>query len=97
MKTVIVTGCSGQLGKEICTQLTNLSLSVVGVDINDDILSLKLNNFTFTKLDITSENEVLSFYNNFISASMKRPKLFWSPFFYSCTRFLHRLLMLMCL
>ena len=67
MKTVIVTGCSGQLGKEICTQLTNLSLSVVGVDINDDILSLKLNNFTFTKLDITSENEVFSFYNNIIS------------------------------
>ena len=58
MKTVIVTGSSGQLGQAICHKLMRKNNYVVGVDIENNKSTDKMKNFTFKKIDITNKNEV---------------------------------------
>ena len=52
-KTIIVSGCNGQLGSAICKMFLNLKCKVYGVDINANKLRNK--QFTFIKCDISKK------------------------------------------
>ncbi len=62
MKTVIVTGASGQLGKAICKDLIKNDNFVIGVDKQKNSELDKLKNFIFKKVDITSQDNVRKFF-----------------------------------
>ena len=61
MKTIIVTGSSGQLGQAICIDLIKNNYAVIGVDKDSNSNLDKLKNFEFKKVDITSQDNVKEF------------------------------------
>ena len=62
MKTVIVTGSSGQLGQVISDKLIDEGNQVIGVDLENNPFLDNRKNFVFKKLDITSQVEVQNFW-----------------------------------
>ena len=52
-KTIIVTGCNGQLGKAICKMFLNLRCNVFGIDISTS--KFKNKKFTFIECDISKK------------------------------------------
>lgn len=59
-ETIIVTGSSGQLGREIIKQLLEKNYHVVGMDINKDNNLPDSNNFKFIKVDLTKKTEIVN-------------------------------------
>ncbi len=58
-KTVVITGCNGQIGRELCEQYASLGANVVGMDISEEQSSdLTLANFTYFTLDIRDSESV---------------------------------------
>jgi 3-oxoacyl-[acyl-carrier protein] reductase len=62
MKTIIITGASGQLGRSFISYLAqNNEYEILALDIGDE-LGLEISNVTYHKVDITSEKEVIAFF-----------------------------------
>jgi NAD(P)-dependent dehydrogenase (short-subunit alcohol dehydrogenase family) len=58
-KTVVITGCNGQIGRELCEQYASVGANVVGMDISEKQSSdLTLANFTYFTLDIRDSESV---------------------------------------
>lgn len=58
-KTVVITGCNGQIGRELCEQYASLGANIVGMDISEKQSSdLTLANFTYFNLDIRDSESV---------------------------------------
>lgn len=58
-KTVVITGCNGQIGRELCEQYASVGANVVGIDIPEKQSSdLTLANFTYFTLDIRDSESV---------------------------------------
>jgi NAD(P)-dependent dehydrogenase (short-subunit alcohol dehydrogenase family) len=58
-KTVVVTGCNGQIGRELCEQYASVGANVVGIDKSEDkSLDLTLANFTYFTSDIRDSESV---------------------------------------
>jgi NAD(P)-dependent dehydrogenase (short-subunit alcohol dehydrogenase family) len=58
-KTVVVTGCNGQIGRELCEQYASVGANVVGIDISETQSSdLSIENFTYFTSDIRNTDSV---------------------------------------
>ena len=55
-KIVLITGCSGQIGREITRLYLSLGAKVYGFDLNP--LKLKNKNFFFINIDITNQKKI---------------------------------------
>ncbi len=73
MKTILITGCNGNLAATIIPVLLNLNFKVLGCDIHDsnsietlETIELGLNEYT--KCNLSNENEIMSLINNFEQA-----------------------------
>ena len=59
-KTVLITGCSGQLGIALCKAYTELGSKVIGVDINEP--HNKIGKVSYFKLNIAKKNNIDEFF-----------------------------------
>ena len=55
-KIVLITGCSGQIGREITKLYLSLGTKVYGFDLNP--LKINNKNFFFTRIDITNQKKI---------------------------------------
>ena len=60
---ILLTGCCGQLGKEISASLKKRGVKIIGVDLEND--SYKENLFAFHQLDITNLEDVCSIFEKY--------------------------------
>ena len=72
MKTAIVTGGAGSLGKAICKKLASEGFMVYMTDISEErckeaIAEIKLENVRAKKLDVTEESDWISIYKDMIA------------------------------
>ena len=72
MKTAIVTGGAGSLGKAICRKLASEGFMVYMTDISEErckeaIAEIKLENIRAKKLDVTEESDWISIYKDVIA------------------------------
>ena len=67
-KTIIVTGCNGQLGNAICKMFLKLGSRVIGIDITLNKLTNK--RFTFVKCDISNKSDT----DEFVKKILKKEK-----------------------
>lgn len=52
-KSVIITGCNGQIGRELCKKYVSVGAKVIGIDLSKQhSTDLNLNNFTYLTSDI---------------------------------------------
>jgi NAD(P)-dependent dehydrogenase (short-subunit alcohol dehydrogenase family) len=58
-KSVIITGCNGQIGRELCRQYTDVGAKVIGIDIYEkQSPDLNLKNFTYFISDIRQSTTI---------------------------------------
>lgn len=58
-KSVVITGCNGQIGRELCRQYADLGAKVIGIDVNEkQSPSLILRDFTYLMSDIRQPNNI---------------------------------------
>ena len=55
---IIVTGSSGQLGREITKQLLDDNYFVIGMDKDYDPYYVRSNNFEFIQVDLKKKKEI---------------------------------------
>ena len=70
MKTILITGCNGNLAATIIPVLLNLNFKVLGCDIHDSnsiqtLGTIKLGLNEYVKCNLSNENEIMSLINNF--------------------------------
>jgi len=65
-KTIIITGCSYGLGRTLSKCFVEYGASVVGIDKfnSDDQFEMNASNFTFYKVDISREDEVIDCFHD---------------------------------
>lgn len=69
MKTAILTGANGQLGKSYLDTLVDLDYYIYAIDLNIDSI-IETKNIKPIRLDITNEKQVHEFYTNIISVDI---------------------------
>jgi len=58
-KTVVITGCNGQIGRELCEQYAALGANVVGIDISEKQSSdINVENFIYFTSDIRDSKSI---------------------------------------
>ncbi len=58
-KSVVVTGCNGQIGRELCKQYVNFGAKVIGIDISEKQSSdLTMKDFTYFISDICQSTKI---------------------------------------
>ena len=58
-KSVVITGCNGQIGRELCRQYTDVGAKVIGIDISEkQSTDLNLKNFTYFISDIRQSTTI---------------------------------------
>ena len=58
-KLVIITGCNGQIGRELCRQYTDVGAKVIGIDVSEkQSTELKLRDFTYLPADIRQSTTI---------------------------------------
>ena len=70
MKTILITGCNGNLAATIIPILLNLNFKVLGCDIHDSnsiqtLETIKLGLNEYSKCNLSNENEIMSLINIF--------------------------------
>ena len=70
MKTILITGCNGNLAATIIPVLLNLNFKILGCDIHDSnsketLKTIKLGLNKYIKCNLSDENEIMSLINNF--------------------------------
>jgi len=70
MRSVVITGVNGQLGKRFVENFIEKGDRVFGLDLSDCNLEVNSDNFSFHKVDITNEKEVISFYGELSEISV---------------------------
>ena len=90
MENILVTGCNGLIGQEVVKGLLKEGFKVTGID-NRETSDFNSKNFSFIKLDLTSELELTKLFamNDFshvihlaaIAHSIKGVKISWSRYY----------------
>jgi NAD(P)-dependent dehydrogenase (short-subunit alcohol dehydrogenase family) len=58
-KSVIVTGCNGQIGRELCRQYADVGAKVFGIDVSEkQSTELNLKDFTYFSVDIRQSTTI---------------------------------------
>ena len=58
-KLVIITGCNGQIGRELCRQYADVGAKVIGIDVSEkQSTELKLRDFTYFSADIRQSTTI---------------------------------------
>jgi NAD(P)-dependent dehydrogenase (short-subunit alcohol dehydrogenase family) len=58
-KSVIITGCNGQIGRELCRQYADVGAKVIGIDVAEkQSTDLNLNDFTYFSADIRQSTTI---------------------------------------
>jgi|688.fasta_scaffold485189_1 NAD(P)-dependent dehydrogenase (short-subunit alcohol dehydrogenase family) len=58
-KSVVVTGCNGQIGRELCKQYVNFGAKVIGMDVSEKQSSdLTMKDFTYFNSDIRQSTNI---------------------------------------
>ena len=58
-KVVIITGCNGQIGRELCRQYVDVGAKVIGIDVSEkQSTELKLRDFTYLPADIRQSTTI---------------------------------------
>lgn len=58
-KLVIITGCNGQIGRELCRQYVDVGAKVIGIDVSEkQSTELKLRDFTYLPADIRQSTTI---------------------------------------
>lgn len=69
-KIVIITGCNGYLGKELCINFLKNEALVIGID-KAKKNSLKVDNFKYLCIDIRDENKISKNFNRLFKKNLK--------------------------
>ena len=62
MKTILITGCSGEIGQFITKKLLEKKYRIIGLDKSKPFIKNK--NFIFYKQDVTDENGLKNYLMN---------------------------------
>jgi NAD(P)-dependent dehydrogenase (short-subunit alcohol dehydrogenase family) len=58
-KSVIITGCNGQIGRELCRQYADVGAKVIGIDVSEkQSTDLNLNEFAYFSADIRQSTTI---------------------------------------
>lgn len=58
-KSVIITGCNGQIGRELCRQYADVGAKVIGIDVSEkQSTKLNLNDITYFSADIRQSTTI---------------------------------------
>ena len=70
MKNILITGCNGELGKEVLLYALNKGFNVVGIDCKNNSENLMNDNYKFYTVDLNDEMAVNNlFINDFYSST----------------------------
>jgi len=62
-KSVIITGCNGQIGRELCRQYADVGAKVIGIDVSEkQSTDLNLADFTYFSADIRQSTTIEKFF-----------------------------------
>lgn len=71
MRTVIVTGCLGQLGSCLTQKLINTDWKVIGVDLKEPATFARKKSFEYHNVDVTAQHEVTAFYEGLAARNLR--------------------------
>ena len=69
MDTILLTGCSGEIGTYLTKKLLNDNYKIIGIDKIKSKIKSKI--FIFYQHDITNESEINKIFKNFLEKKIK--------------------------